>query len=210
MSSPQQPSDNNSERSSQSGNNATIDSRAELPSFQPFPAAAREARPRPSSRSQTTSGDSRAPEAARRGMREREALDDTSLPGSGHRTDAGNLVHRERQRTATLPAFTPFPSAAPGSRWAPPEGVRPEPARPMPPPAFEPESMHYLPAYHGDAARYSSGLPGQPSPYAPPGPLTARPHVCEHCETGFARAHDLRRHLETHKVGGAFSDSEYP
>lgn len=46
-----------------------------------------------------------------------------------------------------------------------------------------------------------SGLPpGQPSPYAPPGPLTARPHVCEYCDSGFARAHDLKRHLETHKV----------
>ncbi|KAH7339850.1 hypothetical protein B0J17DRAFT_569932, partial [Rhizoctonia solani] len=26
-----------------------------------------------------------------------------------------------------------------------------------------------------------------------------RPHVCEHCDSGFARAHDLKRHLETHK-----------
>ncbi|KEP53259.1 C2H2-type zinc-finger protein, partial [Rhizoctonia solani 123E] len=38
-----------------------------------------------------------------------------------------------------------------------------------------------------------------PSPFAPPGPLTARPHVCELCDSGFARAHDLKRHLETHK-----------
>ncbi|KAH7339428.1 hypothetical protein B0J17DRAFT_569691 [Rhizoctonia solani] len=45
-----------------------------------------------------------------------------------------------------------------------------------------------------------SGIPpGRPSPFAPPGPLTARPHVCELCDSGFARAHDLKRHLETHK-----------
>ncbi|CAE6416231.1 unnamed protein product [Rhizoctonia solani] len=47
--------------------------------------------------------------------------------------DEGSILIQERQLSA-LPAFTPFPAAAPSSRYAPPPDSRAEPARPMLPP----------------------------------------------------------------------------
>ncbi|KAG9126992.1 hypothetical protein FRC07_001115 [Ceratobasidium sp. 392] len=132
MSSPQQPT-RNREQSTQPSSNPAAASPSELPDFQPFPAAPREARPRPSSRPQPTSNDPRAPEMIHGGTDQHEALDD---------------------RSSSLPDFTPFPSAAPGSRWAPPEGARPEPARPVPPPALASESMQYPFTYRSDTVRY--------------------------------------------------------
>ncbi|KAF8609040.1 hypothetical protein BDV93DRAFT_504498 [Ceratobasidium sp. AG-I] len=153
----------------------------QLPAFQSFPAA-RNVQPRPTPGYQAAS----AP-----------AADDVNVHGSRHGTAAQELLGRQRQRTVTLPAFTPFPAASPSSRYAPPEGARAAPPRPIPTPPLSAD----LPNYPGEGIRYPSNLiPGQPSPFAPPGPLTARPHVCEHCETGFARAHDLKRHMDTHKA----------
>ncbi|KAJ1304820.1 hypothetical protein OPQ81_005955 [Rhizoctonia solani] len=157
-----------------------VDPDSDLPPFQSFPAA-------PESRTRPNSG--HAPP--------QQNPDVTSVAqGSSHRHQATD------DRTAALPAFTPFPAASPGHRYAPPEGSRAQQAQPIPLPPYVPETgSSYFP---GPPPPMRFGIqvdspPGQPSPYAPPGPLTARPHVCEHCDSGFARAHDLKRHLETHK-----------
>ncbi|CUA74427.1 hypothetical protein RSOLAG22IIIB_05536 [Rhizoctonia solani] len=94
----------------------------------------------------------------------------------------------EERHLSTLPAFTPFPAAAPSSRYAPPPDSRAEPMRPVLPPIVysqDPSSGPWI--YEqptnlvGESStpvvRYPSGIPpGRPSPFAPPGPLTARPH----------------------------------
>ncbi|KAG8764164.1 hypothetical protein FRC11_003020 [Ceratobasidium sp. 423] len=171
-----------------------------LPPFQSFPAA-RESRSRPSPGHTPPQQDPGAAPVTHGSSQRYQAADDVSIHRSNRPGSPKDLTQRERQRTTTLPAFTPFPAASPGHRYAPPEESRAKQALPIPPPAYAPEtSSSYLPVPPPDAIRYPSGLPpGQPSPYAPPGPLTARPHVCEHCDSGFARAHDLKRHLETHK-----------
>ncbi|KAF8608632.1 hypothetical protein BDV93DRAFT_602551 [Ceratobasidium sp. AG-I] len=125
----------------------------------------------------------------------------TVAPGGPGHTQSIN------EQSFVLPEFTPFPVAAASSRYAPSPGVRAESTQPVLPPtsAQEPTSSSRYPAQpvvgsSMAAIRYPSGMPaGQPSCYAPPGPLTARPHVCDLCDSGFARAHDLKRHIETHK-----------
>jgi hypothetical protein len=154
MSNSQHSTDNNDEARSRSTSGSTAGSRNELPPFQSFPAATQDFHPRPASGSQTALRDPAGPEVARGGSYRHETLDDVSIHRPRHRGATGYLMHRERQRTSTLPEFTPFPLASPSSRWAPPEGVRPEPPRPLPPLAFVPESTHYPPFHHGDAVRY--------------------------------------------------------
>ncbi|CAE6438994.1 unnamed protein product [Rhizoctonia solani] len=185
----------NSYYSSNPGTNSTdLDN---IPPFQAFPAA----RDRPNTAHVPPQQNPGVTSVAYVSSHRDQAGDDESIHRSSHPSSTKDLSERERQRTTTLPPFTPFPSAALDHRYAPPEGSRAQQVRPIPPPAYAPEtSSSYLPVPPPDAIRYPSGLPpGQPSPYAPPGPLTARPHVCEHCDSGFARAHDLKRHLETHK-----------
>ncbi|EUC60353.1 C2H2-type zinc-finger protein [Rhizoctonia solani AG-3 Rhs1AP] len=181
--------------SSNSGTNST--DLENIPPFQAFPAA-RDSRPRPDTGHAPPQQVPGAASAAYGSSHDYQTGDDERIHQSSHPNSTKDLPQRERQRTATLPPFTPFPSAASDHRYAPPEGARAQQVRPIPPPAYAPEtSSSYLPVPPPDAIR---GLPpGQPSPYAPPGPLTARPHVCEHCDSGFARAHDLKRHLETHR-----------
>ncbi|KAJ1304393.1 hypothetical protein OPQ81_005543 [Rhizoctonia solani] len=43
--------------------------------------------------------------------------------------------------SSALPTFTPFPAAAPSSRYAPPQGPRVEPARPVLPPILNSEGV---------------------------------------------------------------------
>ncbi|CAE6356816.1 unnamed protein product [Rhizoctonia solani] len=168
----------------------------DLPPFQSFPAA-RDSRSRPNPGNAPSQQD---PAVAHGSSQRYQTVDDPNIRRSSYSSSTDDPTYRERQRTTTLPEFTPFPSASPSHRYAPPEGARAPQIRPIPPPAYVPEtSTSYLPVPPPDVIRVPSGLPpGQPSPYAPPGPLTARPHVCEHCDSGFARAHDLKRHLETH------------
>ncbi|CAE7158094.1 unnamed protein product [Rhizoctonia solani] len=128
------------------------------------------------------------------------------------RHGAGRPTPMQERQLSPLPAFTPFPAAAPSSRYAPPPDSRAEPTRPVLPPILYSDdasngpwaserSTNLVGESSTSIIRYPSGIPpGRPSPFAPPGPLTARPHVCELCDSGFARAHDLKRHLETHKV----------
>ncbi|CAE6440092.1 unnamed protein product [Rhizoctonia solani] len=135
---------------------------------------------------------------------------DSSAARISRQDTRGSLLMQERHPSG-LPAFTPFPAAAPSSRYAPPPDSRAETTRPVLPPTFDSEAVSNGPwpaerptNLVGESStpiiRYPSGIPpGRPSPFAPPGPLTARPHVCELCDSGFARAHDLKRHLETHK-----------
>ncbi|KAG8792928.1 hypothetical protein FRC12_004444 [Ceratobasidium sp. 428] len=177
MSNSQQSTDEKSEQAARSSRNVAAEHQRGLPAFQSFPAAEREPRPRPSPRSQTTSSNPQAPE----------------IPySSTHQHDASN-------EPDGLPTpFVSFPRAPPTFRWGPPEGAPPVPPRPIPPPAPLPEPVPYLPP--------SSQYPDE-SPYAPPGQSSGRPHICEQCETGFARAHDLRRHEETHRVSDTLSDS---
>ncbi|CUA66618.1 hypothetical protein RSOLAG22IIIB_00059 [Rhizoctonia solani] len=184
----------NSYSSSSGTNPADLDN---LPPFQAFPAA-RDSRARPNSGHappQQSPGSTSVAHGSSHRYR------DAENENTRHSSSIKDLPQRGQPRTATLPPFTPFPSAASDHRYAPPEGSRAQEVRPVPLPAYAPETTsNFLPVPPPDAIRYPSGLPpGQPSPYAPPGPLTARPHVCEHCDSGFARAHDLKRHLETHK-----------
>ncbi|KDN44475.1 hypothetical protein RSAG8_05522, partial [Rhizoctonia solani AG-8 WAC10335] len=179
-----------------------------LPAFQPFPARSRVA----------PSGSGSFAEQSRPGDAE-VGLDS----GPGGTVDVPYLLQTRgslttlttRQgaegSTTALPTFTPFPAAAPSSRYAPPPNSRAESTRPVLPPILYSEDVTSGPWTSerptnlvGESStpiiRYPSGIPpGRPSPFAPPGPLTARPHVCELCDSGFARAHDLKRHLETHK-----------
>ncbi|KAF8604118.1 hypothetical protein BDV93DRAFT_522585 [Ceratobasidium sp. AG-I] len=165
-----QKSTNNSERGgSRSGAEQLNEAPDQLPAFQSFPAA-RKAQPGSTSGYQAAS----AP-----------AVDDADVRGSRHETAAQELLVLQCQLTVNLPAFTPFPDAAPSSRYAPPEGVRAAPPRPVPTPLLSAER----PEYPGGSIRYPSTLI----------PLTARPQVCEHCEAGFARAHDPRWHMDTHE-----------
>ncbi|CAE6435273.1 unnamed protein product [Rhizoctonia solani] len=99
----------------------------------------------------------------------------------------GSMPMQGRHPSA-LPAFTPFPAAAPSSRYAPPPNSRAEPTRPVLPPIVYSEDVSSGPWVSerpanlvGESStpiiRYPSGIPpGRPSPFAPPGPLTARPH----------------------------------
>ncbi|KAF8678321.1 C2H2 zinc finger [Rhizoctonia solani] len=65
-------------------------------------------------------------------------------------TSGGSVAHSHRQgieestltldrHASTLPEFTPFPAAAPSSRYAPPPSSRAEPTRPVLPPLIYPE-----------------------------------------------------------------------
>lgn len=134
------------------GSNANPNSsQSELPPFESFPQA--QARDRgTSSRTQTASHDPVAHGSSHR----YQAVDDVSIHPSRHRSVVKNSTQSQRQRTTTLPAFTPFPAAAPNSRYAPPEGSRAAQVQPIPPPAFVPESTTsgYLPLPPPDAIRY--------------------------------------------------------
>ncbi|KAG8688699.1 hypothetical protein FRC09_012770 [Ceratobasidium sp. 395] len=170
MSNPRQSTDEKSEQAARSSSNVVAELQRELPPFQPFPAAPHPHEPRP-----------------------RPSYQSQTTPGS---PQAPEILHGSTHQHDTsaepdgLPTpFVPFPRAPPRSPWAPPEGAPPVPPRPIPPPVPLPEPVPYLPPFQ---------YPGE-SPYAPRDQSNGRPHICEQCETGFARAHDLRRHEETHR-----------
>ncbi|QRV79610.1 hypothetical protein RhiJN_07625 [Ceratobasidium sp. AG-Ba] len=117
--------------------NQAADALGDLPAFQPFPVAT----PRRPNSQRTSSTTHQVDFVANASPQARH--EDTSDPSAGG-----------SQRDTNPPEFFPFPRAAAGSRWAPPDGVRPEPARPIPPPPFDPESERYPPARLGDPVRY--------------------------------------------------------
>ncbi|KAF8750972.1 hypothetical protein RHS01_08866 [Rhizoctonia solani] len=80
--------------------------------------------------------------------------DDANTRRSGHPSLTDDPAYRERQRTSTLPEFTPFPSASPGHRYAPPEGARAPQPRPIPPQPYAAETgSSYLPVPPANAIR---------------------------------------------------------
>lgn len=83
------------------------------------------------------------------------AVDDVSVHGARHGAVAQEFLTRPRQRTVTLPAFTPFPAASPSSRYAPPEGSRAAPPRPIPTPPLSAE----LPQHPAESIHYPRLVP---------------------------------------------------
>ncbi|KAG8686591.1 hypothetical protein FRC11_008713, partial [Ceratobasidium sp. 423] len=68
-----------------------------------------------------------------------------SLTAQISRQDTGGSTPSQERHPSTLPAFTPFPAAAPSSRYAPPPDSRAELTRPVLPPIFNPEGVSSSP-----------------------------------------------------------------
>lgn len=120
----------------------------EPPSFQAFPAP-------PPPVHTTPQQDPIAVSATRRSTNRYRAADDSTIHGPSDHDPELSSVQSQRQRTNTLPAFVPFPSAAPDHRYGPPAGYHAPEVRPIPPPAFVPEtSSSFLLLPPPDAIRY--------------------------------------------------------
>jgi hypothetical protein len=105
-----------------------------FPPFQPFPA--RSAPPEndnsvPSSRPRDAQSELSS-SITHCGSPSMEPVKGVSIQASHQGT--GGPEPMQRQHTPTLPAFTPFPAAAPSSRYAPPRGSRVQHTRPFLPP----------------------------------------------------------------------------
>ncbi|KAF8684167.1 hypothetical protein RHS04_01453 [Rhizoctonia solani] len=122
----------------------------DLPPFQAFPAA-RDSRSRPNSGNTPPQQDLGVAHGSSQRYR---TADDANTRRSGHPSLTDDPAYRERQRTSTLPEFTPFPSASPGHRYAPPEGARAPQPRPIPSQPYAAETgSSYLPVPPANAIR---------------------------------------------------------
>ncbi|CAE6505214.1 unnamed protein product [Rhizoctonia solani] len=193
-----------------------------VPAFQPFPARNRVAPSRSGNfAEQSRPGDAEVGlDSGPGGTVDVPYLLQTrgSLTTLTTRQGAEGSTSMQERRLSALPTFTPFPAAAPSSRYAPPPNSRAESTRPVLPPILYSEDVTSGPwtaerptNLVGESStpiiRYPSGIPpGRPSPFAPPGPLTARPHgdrphKCPNCQRSFSRKDAVQRHIVITKCG---------
>ncbi|ELU40659.1 hypothetical protein AG1IA_05308 [Rhizoctonia solani AG-1 IA] len=111
-----------------SSNITSIRTNSDLPPFRSFPAA------QDGCLSNPATGRRPSPKGSdiNYGTQRHQATDNGSIHNLIHSSSACG----ERQRVACLPEFTPFPSAPPSHRYAPPEGLRAVQPQPIPLPEY--------------------------------------------------------------------------
>ncbi|KAG8687840.1 hypothetical protein FRC11_006503, partial [Ceratobasidium sp. 423] len=130
------------------------------------------------------------------GQREHGYASSSGYPRMAHRSNTGYGSE------ATVPISRHTHASGAARTWAPYQS-----GEPLPPPV-EPQ-VPYISSAMSQYQHQSTGVPSRQMPplseldrrMAPvdePQPRP-KPHVCEQCSAAFSRAHDLKRHIETHK-----------
>ncbi|CAE6454519.1 unnamed protein product [Rhizoctonia solani] len=133
------------------------------------------------------------------GQREQGYASSSAYPRMAHRS---NTAYGS-EATVPISRHTHASGAATARSWAPYQS-----GEPLPPPV-EPQ----VPYISSAMSQYQHQPIGVPSRQMPPlseldrrlpaveeAQPRPKPHVCDQCGAAFSRAHDLKRHIETHKV----------